>query len=295
MTVISVQDLLKSGLPLGYTGSSSGYTGSSSGYTGSKGESSFAYSDTPPGSPLPGDRWFSSLDGGEYVWTYDGTSGQWVEVAASGFIGATGYVGSQGVAGAFAGMGYTGSASPGYQGSAGAGYTGSRGVSGAYAAMGYVGSRGLTGDQGILGYVGSSAPGYTGSAGTQGYYGSMGYMGSGAISTTVGPTLPAWYSDGYTWLDTTTGDLYVYYQGTWFSVSGANATLAIIKSTAPTNPPVGQIWYDTSASTLKIWTGGIWLNTLSNLGADLTVAGRVYQNGQITPSLVETMTFTLAF
>ena len=89
---------------LGYTGSAStatGYTGSvgfagSAGYTGSRGESSYTYSDTPPVAPAVGDRWFDSSSGLEFVWTDDGTSTQWVEIAASGFLGQTGYTGSQG-------------------------------------------------------------------------------------------------------------------------------------------------------------------------------------------------------
>jgi len=94
------------GRVLGYTGSqgevgfqgSTGYTGSegyvgSRGYDGSQGESSFVYDDTPPLDPQPGDRWFDAVTGAELVWTYDGDSGQWVEVTASGFVG---YTGSQG-------------------------------------------------------------------------------------------------------------------------------------------------------------------------------------------------------
>ena len=63
------------------------------GYTGSLGESSFSYSDTAPLDPVEGDRWFDSETGCELVWTLDGDTAQWVEVAASGFVG---YTGSQG-------------------------------------------------------------------------------------------------------------------------------------------------------------------------------------------------------
>jgi len=102
----------------GYIGSS-GYAGStgfvgSAGYIGSKGESSFTFAATAPSNPAVGDRWYDIVDGAELVWTNDGDSTQWVEVAASGFVGQTGYVGSNG-------------------------YTGSRGTDGV---LGYTGSQG---------------------------------------------------------------------------------------------------------------------------------------------------------
>jgi hypothetical protein len=75
-----------------------GYTGSQGdlGYTGSQGESSFTWGDTAPVSPVVGDRWFDTVTGALTVYTDDGDTTQWVEVAASGFIGATGYTGSSG-------------------------------------------------------------------------------------------------------------------------------------------------------------------------------------------------------
>lgn len=75
---------------------STGYSGSA-GYTGSKGESSFTLSDTPPSDPIVGDRWFDTNSACLVVWTDDGDSQQWVEVAASGFRGPIGYTGSSGV------------------------------------------------------------------------------------------------------------------------------------------------------------------------------------------------------
>jgi hypothetical protein len=45
-----------------------------------------------------GDRWYDSNNGVEIVWTYDGDSYQWVEIAASGYLGQTGYTGSSGPA-----------------------------------------------------------------------------------------------------------------------------------------------------------------------------------------------------
>ena len=92
---------------VGFTGSTGtqglvGFTGSTGtqgvvGYVGSKGESSFTYGPTPPMTPVIGDRWFDTIVGAETVWTDDGDSSQWVEVAASGFVGRDGYTGSSGL------------------------------------------------------------------------------------------------------------------------------------------------------------------------------------------------------
>ena len=109
---------------LGYFGST-GYTGSE-GYAGSKGESSFVYSETAPLDPVVGDRWLDAITGAEVVFTDDGISSQWIEVAASGFLGKTGDIGYWGSVGYRGSVGYVGS--EGYTGSAGSGYTGSNGV-----------------------------------------------------------------------------------------------------------------------------------------------------------------------
>ena len=117
----------------GYDGSIGdvGYTGcmGGPGYTGSKGTSSFTYGDSPPGSPVIGDWWMDTTLGINFMWTFDGTSYQWVEMAASGFQGPIGYSGSRGTAG----------------------YDGSVGLSGSYAGKGYDGSVGYTGSQGSIG------------------------------------------------------------------------------------------------------------------------------------------------
>jgi len=202
---IALEDSLQGGMgprgDKGYTGSkgdqgpAGGYTGSA-GYTGSKGESTYTFSANPPSNPVVGDRWFNTTDGLEVVWTNDGDSIQWVEIAASGFLGLTGYTGSSG---AYAGVGYVGSKGDlGYTGSQGAGYTGSRGDTG------FVGSIGYTGSQGV-GYVGSRGNlGYTGSKGDQGYSGSqgnlgnVGYTGSKGDIGIIGFTGSASTAAGYT-------------------------------------------------------------------------------------------------
>ena len=157
----------------GFTGSqgingfngSNGYTGSAGtdGYTGSRGESSYTYSNNAPFNPAVGDRWFNTNYGIELVWTDDGNSTQWVEIAASGYLGQLGYTGSQGeqgIDGAYAAVGYTGSASttPGFTGS-----QGDLGDTGPQGDIGYTGSQGIKGDTGFTG-----SQGYTGSQGNRG-------------------------------------------------------------------------------------------------------------------------------
>jgi hypothetical protein len=182
---------------IGYSGSI-GYTGSagspgSAGYIGSKGESSFTFSSTAPSNPVVGDRWLDSDTMAEVVWTNDGDSNQWVEVAGTGFLGQTGYTGSTGSPGGYTGSastvaGYTGSTGGlGYTGSIGAGYTGS-----ASTVVGYTGSAstaaGYTGSTGGLGYTGSVGIGFTGSVGI-GFTGSVGGLGyTGSASTAAGYT-----------------------------------------------------------------------------------------------------------
>jgi len=111
---------------IGYTGSTgAGYTGStgvagysgSLGYSGSKGESSFTFASTAPSNPTVGDRWYDIVEGAELVWVNDGDSNQWVEVAASGFLGNTGYTGSRGTDGIVGTNGTNGT--NGYAGSSG--------------------------------------------------------------------------------------------------------------------------------------------------------------------------------
>jgi hypothetical protein len=57
-------------------------------------------SDTAPGSPSPGDMWWSSVTGELYIWYDDGSSQQWV-YAAVGNIGPTGPSGPSGPSGGF--------------------------------------------------------------------------------------------------------------------------------------------------------------------------------------------------
>lgn len=62
----------------------------------------YTESNTAPVSPNFGDRWMNTDLGILSVYTYDSNGNQWVELAASGFVGPTGpvgYTGSQGPAG----------------------------------------------------------------------------------------------------------------------------------------------------------------------------------------------------
>jgi hypothetical protein len=111
---VSVQTLLASNLPLGYTGSQGalGYTGSfgttgftgSVGFTGSRGDFGFTGSqgdigysgsvgftgskgitqigNTAPVAPVNGDTWWNSDTGVRYVYYDDGNSSQWVQESA---------------------------------------------------------------------------------------------------------------------------------------------------------------------------------------------------------------------
>ena len=137
-TIVANGSVGSAGYVLSSNGSSAywanvvGYAGSF-GYVGSRGaNSTYTSGNTAPVSPISGDRWFNTDIGAEFVYTSDGDSSQWVEIAASGFIGQTGYTGSAGYIGV---DGYTGSI--GYTGSVG--YTGSKGDAGS---IGYTGSTG---------------------------------------------------------------------------------------------------------------------------------------------------------
>ena len=108
------------------TAYSSGGTGGGGAGTGG----TFYYTDVLPSSPEVGDRWFDTSVGILFTYTDEGNSVQWIEAAASGFLGQTGYTGSMSNAQGYTGsIGYAGSASTvaGYTGSTGAGYTGSVG------------------------------------------------------------------------------------------------------------------------------------------------------------------------
>jgi hypothetical protein len=150
-----------------------------------------------------------------YEFLFDGSTWQ-----ISATTGRAGYSGSAGPAGAFAGMGYTGSygvgytgsfgytgsgarGEKGYAGSGGAGYTGSKGP------IGFTGYQGSTGERGIQGVPGDL--GYTGSIGPSGAFAGMGYSGSRGALGPIGSQGPQGIQGymGYTGSSYTTRSIYV--------------------------------------------------------------------------------------
>jgi hypothetical protein len=79
------------------------------GISGAAGGGSYSYQATAPISPVVGDRWVDSDTAIEYTYINDGTSSQWVETSASGYVGSQGLTGLQGVQGIIGPQGLTGS------------------------------------------------------------------------------------------------------------------------------------------------------------------------------------------
>ena len=193
---VSVQTLLQTGLPNGYTGSQGvGYTGSlgGTGYTGSLG--------------------YTGSQGTTGTIGYTGSAGSiGYTGSASTVAGPTGFTGSQG------NIGFTGS-----QGDIG--YTGSASTA--------VGPTGFTGSQGSVGFTGSAGTtGFTGSAGndgTNGFTGSHGDIGyTGSASTVAGPT-------GFTGSQGTAAGLNTHVQYNASGVFGANANFTYDATTSTLN------------------------------------------------------------
>lgn len=73
------------------------------GYTGSRGVINVSVTESPSVSPSVGDIWIDTNTTIQYIYVYDGTNYQWVELSNPGAVGDTGYTGSRGT------VGYTGS------------------------------------------------------------------------------------------------------------------------------------------------------------------------------------------
>ena len=189
----SVQQILSSNLPLGYTGS----RGTS--YVG----------DTPPPFAVNGDTWYDSSEGLRYVYYVDGTSSQWVQETTIGAQGPIGFTGSQGV------VGFTGS-----QGDIG--FTGSQGP------IGFTGSQGVIGFTGSVGFTGSAVTNVplSGSAKTSSYTlttGDVGKyieVGTGGSITVANATFTA--GDTISIFNNTTGNITVTLSITTAYISGTN-------------------------------------------------------------------------
>jgi hypothetical protein len=180
-----------------------------------------------PGGALAGDLWWSTIDGQQYTYFYDGNTYQWVlsnygsgkqgpqgQPGPDGPVGPPGPQGDQGVPGPVGPDGPTGATgAQGPQGDTGAqgpqgdvgpvgpqgpkGDQGIQGVQGPIGNTGATGSQGPKGDQGNVGPAGPQGPvGATGATGTQGPIGNTGPPGpTGATGATgaqgpVGPTGP---------------------------------------------------------------------------------------------------------
>lgn len=120
-----------------------------------------------PGGALVGDLWWSTIDGQQYTYFYDGNSYQWVlsnygsgKQGPEGQPGPVGPVGPQGDQGIQGDQGDVGPVGPtgatGAQGPIGA--TGSQGPQGDVGPQGPVGNTGAQGPQGVQGPQGSVGP-----------------------------------------------------------------------------------------------------------------------------------------
>jgi Collagen triple helix repeat (20 copies) len=157
---------------------------------------------------------------GSNTWRWDGV--KWSIVSSVGFQGSSGFqgtVGFQGSTGFQSSLGFQGSF--GFQGSAGfqgtVGFQGSTGFQSSVGFQGSPGFQGTVGFQGSFGFQGS--PGFQGSYGFQGC---VGFQGSLAIANVaVADTPPPFANNGYLWLDTSSGNLNIYYgpNNVWISVT----------------------------------------------------------------------------
>ena len=149
-------------------------TAGSNGAQGLQGpNAAITFSDTPPMSPLLGDRWTDSTTGSGYTYIYDGNNYSWVELSASGFAGLQGPQGIQGVSA-----------------------VGTQGLTGTQGALGLQGVQGTNGDTGVIGPVGTQGlqglqgGGFNQAQGTQGLQGlvGQGIQGTDGIQGPYGPT-----------------------------------------------------------------------------------------------------------
>jgi hypothetical protein len=188
----SVQTILSSNLPLGFTGS----------------RAVSAVSDTPPSSPSNGDTWYNSVEGLRYIYYDDGSSSQWVQETTIGAQGPIGFTGSQGA------IGFTGSQGVGFTGSQGdIGFTGSQGV------IGFTGSTGFTGSAVTNVPLSGSAKtsSYTLTTGDVGKYIEV---GTGGSITVANATFTA--GDTISIFNNTTGNITVTLSITTAYISGTN-------------------------------------------------------------------------
>jgi hypothetical protein len=149
-------------------------TAGSNGAQGIQGpNAAITFSDTPPSSPLLGDRWTDSATGSGYTYIYDGNNYAWVELSASGFAGLQGTQGIQGVS-AVGTQGLTG-------------LQGFQGIQGVQGTIGDTGVIGPVGTQGLQGLQGGGFNQAQGTQGLQGFAGPTGIQGLDGIQGPYGP------------------------------------------------------------------------------------------------------------
>ena len=288
-----------------------------------------------PAGPAVGDVYFNTTDKKLYI--YDGTTWLSAGGAGGGAAGPTGPTGAQGVTGPTGATGATGAASNV------AGPTGPTGATGATGATGsgnftitsdtppadastgdawfnsttgqiYVyydgfwvesasSNIGHTGPTGPLGPTGPSG-GPTGPTGPTGAASNVtGPTGSVGRFTPAADTPPANPNPGDAWFDTTSGQIYIYYDGFWIESSSSNmgetGPTGAIGPTGPsggptgptgpasnvtgptgpigrftpaaTNPPAspstGDAWFDSASGQIYVYYDGYWVeSSSSNVG-----------------------------
>ena len=150
------------------------------------------FSPTPPVSPSANDVWIDSTSGSEYTYVNDGNSYQWVELSASGFVGAQGIQGASG----FGSQGVQGIAgAQGVQGLQGGGFNQAQGVQGIAGAQGvYVISDtapiGVTAGTAWLNSTDGSLYMYDGLEWFEPYSNYIGVQGPAGIQGPAGATTP---------------------------------------------------------------------------------------------------------
>ena len=166
----------------------------------------------------------------------------------AGATGATGTIGLTGPTGAIGVTGATGAGETGPTGEIGAtGPTGVTGPQGPQGAKGSAGNNGVTGATGPTGSVGATGAGVTGATGPTGPTGSTGSAGSTGASgqsfrTGSGVPLISLGSNGDSYLDLATDNLYTKSSGVWSLVTnlkGATGTTGGTGSTGSTGTTGG--------------------------------------------------------
>lgn len=184
-----------------------------------------------PSNPTVNDIY--SYGGYKWICIQGGATPKWQAITSS-LQGTTGTQGIQGNQGTIGIQGFTGIQGfygiQGIQGNQGTtGTQGQTGTQGATGTQGFVGNQGIQGNQGTTGLQGTTGTqgltGNQGTIGTQGLQGIQGIQGllgnQGVINTfaTSATTPPSSPQQGQVWLDSNTGQYYLYYQTAWIEIA----------------------------------------------------------------------------